>query len=202
MDKLIKLLDIPSLLSSNDVEGKLKKLAEMLMNEYCIFNGRYWYRLVEIEFYIYDKINHPDTHVYKRDEKNAGDIFYHYSGMDICFDSKMEDGRFGGILIRSLERISEDDKKIMFGGPLVCKNEVLNSANIICTVVPLEQACDFSSRTGLPRVGIKQSNAQDTYWDKKYRFIRKDVIDFIENSIDDYNFISNKKKTIKRKYKL
>ena len=61
--------------------------------------------------------------------KNARDFFFHYSGVDICFQCHYDDidkdneyGEFGGILIRSLR----DGEKIL-AGPLFCANMMLNA---------------------------------------------------------------------------
>mgnify|MGYP003500673164 CR=1 FL=1 len=61
---------------------------------------------------------------YPRNDYKGGELFYHLSGIDICFDSQYneESGRFGGILIRSIK----DGDKII-AGPLNCKDEILNA---------------------------------------------------------------------------
>ena len=80
METQIKsLLNIDALVCNPDVDGELRRIAKTLMDEYCIFNGEYIYRPIEIEFYIYDTIEHPDTHVYPRDRKEAGELFFHLS---------------------------------------------------------------------------------------------------------------------------
>ena len=95
MNHLQSLLNIPRILSTPNIENELERIARVLMNEFYIYNGRYKYRPVEIEFYIYHKDLHADEHVYKRDKKDAGDLFYHYSGFDICFESSFYEGFFG-----------------------------------------------------------------------------------------------------------
>ena len=72
-----------------------------------------------------DRINHKWQEVtYPRNDYKGGELFYHLSGIDICFDSQYdeESGRFGGILIRSIK----DGDKII-AGPLNCKDEILNA---------------------------------------------------------------------------
>ena len=186
----------------------LKSLAESIMNEVCIFNGQYTYYPIEIEFYIYDKKNHADIHVYPREAK-AGDLFFHLSGMDICFESSFEEKngtiRFGGILIRALER--EDGKR--FGGPLTCVNEVLNTA----TEHPHTIYFEHSIRTKPivinlgKRKGInKYEKKKDDYWDAKYRFIREGITNSIEREDETFDFgnaqVSAKKIKRKRYYKI
>ena len=150
----------------------LKSLAESIMNEVCIFNGVHSYHPIEIEFYIYDKEHHADILVYPRDNKKAGDIFFHQSGIDICFNSSIKDGRFGGILIRSVER--EDGKQ--FGGPLISKDEILNSAIQKCIVQ--ESPKGFMNKISkiTQRKGFKgPKGSKDIYWNKEYRFVSDNV---------------------------
>lgn len=196
MDRLKALLDIQSIVSSTDIDGRLKEIAETLMNEYCIFNGQHLYRPIEIEFYIYDKEAHADEHVYQRDAE-AGRVFFHKSGMDICFASSMKDGRFGGILIRALER--EDGK--CFGGPRICSYEVLNTASDICTVDPCEEKCSYSTIAS-ERIGISEwhdakSDWKDEYFNKKYRFVREGletiVMEFDSFDFRETAYVQNKK---------
>ncbi|MCR4769289.1 MAG: hypothetical protein K5874_03645 [Bacteroidaceae bacterium] len=62
---------------------------------------------------------------YPRDDYEAGQLFYHLSGIDICFDSqyKKEEVKFGGILIRAIK----DESGLIIAGPLNCKDEILNA---------------------------------------------------------------------------
>lgn len=195
-------LDISKILKTarkNSKEFDYKPLAEEIMNKICISNGAYIYHPIEIEFYIYDKEEHPDIHVYPRDNKKAGDLFFHLSGMDICFESSIEDGRFGGILIRALER--EDGKR--FGGPLTCKDEVLNSANARCVTKMCEKELSYSISNTKQRKGInKYEKKKDDYWDAKYRFFRHDFIDSLTMEDETFDFDEGHKKPRKRKYKI
>lgn len=195
-------LDISKILKTarkNSKEFDYKPLAEEIMNKICISNGAYIYHPIEIEFYIYDKEEHPDIHVYPRDNKKAGDLFFHLSGMDICFESSIEDGRFGGILIRALER--EDGKR--FGGPLTCKDEVLNSANARCVTKMCEKELSYSISNTKQRKGInKYEKKKDDYWDARYRFFRHDFIDSLTMEDETFDFDEGHKKPRKRKYKI
>ena len=77
------------------------------------------------EQYLKDPSHHKWQEVtYPRNDYKGGELFYHLSGIDICFDSQYneESGRFGGILIRSIK----DGDKII-AGPLNCKDEILNA---------------------------------------------------------------------------
>lgn len=202
-------LDISKILKTarkNSKEFDFKSLAEEIMNKICISNGAYKYHPIEIEFYIYDKEEHPDIHVYPRDNKKAGDLFFHLSGMDICFESSIKDSRFGGILIRALER--EDKNKPnekprpQFGGPLTCKDEVLNTATEKCIVEICKDQEYHVNPKPLIRKGLDKSKENDSYLNKEYRFFREDIKSPITRKVDSFKFNTNelKKETIDRKY--
>lgn len=210
METQIKsLLNLDEIIKKKDNDNKvldLKSLAESIMNKVCISNGKL-YHPIEIEFYIYDKEEHPDIHVYPREAK-AGDLFFHLSGMDICFESSFEEKegtiRFGGILIRALER--EDGKR--FGGPLTCVNEVLNTATEhphTVYIEPKEKQHTVIKHLG-KRKGInKYEKKKDDYWDAKYRFFRDDF--YIKKRIimedDSFDFKDHKlNESHKRYYKI
>lgn len=213
METQIKsLLNIDAIVSNPDVDGELRHIAKTLMDEYCIFNGEYIYRPIEIEFYIYDTIEHPDTHVYPRDRKEAGELFFHLSGMDICFKSSLEEGRFGGILIRALER-EKNGERTLFGGPLVCKDEVLNTATEKCSVKSCENKHISKEPHTSPRQGINENNSkkiEDKFWNIEYRFIRgdMDIEKPIERYVDTFDFsqkapkVPKPKRTYSLKYQL
>ena len=113
-------------------KAKCRDIASKLFNNYGIKCNNKIFRLAEIEFYYYDSeqyLKDPSHHkwqevTYPRNDYKGGELFYHLSGIDICFDSQYneESGRFGGILIRSIK----DGKKII-AGPLNCKDEILNA---------------------------------------------------------------------------
>ena len=209
MDKLKSLLKIEDIVSKPDIDSELKNIAKILMNEYCIYNGKYIYRPIEIEFYIYLKDisdkekRHADIHVYPRDKKEAGELFFHLSGMDICFESSIEQGRFGGILIRALER-EKDGEKTLFGGPLVCKDEVLNTATEKCSVKSCENKHISKEPHTSPRQGINENTSkkiEDDFWNKEYRFIRGDIkMDIpIDRYVDTFDFSKKAPKVPKPK---
>ena len=189
-------------------EEFFKSCAKDVMNNICISNGAYIYHPIEIEFYVYDKKNHEDIHVYPR-EASAGELFFHLSGMDICFKSSIKDGQFGGILIRALEREKKSDEPSKFiGGPLICKDEVLNNATNLgeIKVISRELQPNYKSfKDPTKRKGINEDTSThivDTFWDKKYRFIREDIQSPIRRIDDKYNFGTNSIESIDRKYYL
>lgn len=113
-------------------KAKCRDIAGELFTSYGIECNNKIFRLAEIEFYYYDSeqyLKDPSHHkwqevTYPRNDYKGGELFYHLSGIDICFDSQYneESGRFGGILIRSVK----DGDKII-AGPLNCKDEILNA---------------------------------------------------------------------------
>ncbi len=119
-------------LETNDgktIEKKFEEIAKNLIHNFCIKCGEKTFYFAEIEFYYYDKDNNNQKwnwETYPRTDKEAGDLFFHYSGVDICFNSSFGKGKFGGILIRSLYDVKE---KKFITGPSVCANEILNSCS-------------------------------------------------------------------------
>ena len=134
MEEIIELLKNPfdGLSDYESIKKKCEEIAQKLFDNNCIKCGEKTFRFAEIEFYYYDRekyLENPDLFkwqevTYPRDGYEAGQLFYHLSGIDICFDSQYneESGRFGGILIRSIK----DGDKII-AGPLNCKDEILNA---------------------------------------------------------------------------
>lgn len=113
-------------------KAKCRDIAGELFTSYGIECNNKIFRLAEIEFYYYDSeqyLKDPSHHkwqevTYPRNDYKGGELFYHLSGIDICFDSqyKEKSGKFGGILIRSIK----DGEKII-AGPLNSKDEILNA---------------------------------------------------------------------------
>lgn len=178
-------------------------LAKEIMNKIYIDNGAYKYRPIEIEFYIYDKKNHPDIHVYPR-EAEAGDLFFHLSGVDICFESSFKEKEgticFGGILIRALEREKEGEKTKLFGGPLTCVNELLNTATKDIKVMLSKPSEDQSANCFGKRKGINKSEKkEDYYWEAKYRFYRDGIMNPIIMEDETFDFGDSQANAHKKK---
>ena len=143
-------------------------LATKLMKEFCIQCGNKKYYFAEIEFYYYDhtwfnkewnEVTYPRTCA-------AGAIFYHLSGMDICFESnlpkdfkKKKAGFGGGILIRSIWEKDDKGNKIITVGPLTCVNKILN-------------ACDGKQMPKLEK--LPASEQIDIKPEETYRYLGKD----------------------------
>ena len=92
----------------NNYQVVFSEYANKLMNEYCLKVDDKKYNLIEIEFYFYDKENHPDPYIYCNEkQKECGKFYFHGSGMDITFGNGI---CYGGILIRSI--MNEEDEYI------------------------------------------------------------------------------------------
>ena len=134
MGKVFELFKNPfeGLSNYESIQDKCAEIARELFSNYHLACGNETFRFAEIEFYYYDRamylkdknLNKWQEVTYPRDNYQGGQLFYHLSGIDICFDSQYneESGRFGGILIRSIK----DGDKII-AGPLNCKDEILNA---------------------------------------------------------------------------
>lgn len=178
-----------------------KEIANELIRNYVIECGNERYRMAEIEFYYYDCVHlnsEWNEKTYPRTDKEAGTLFFHYSGFDICFPSSYKKGIFGGILIRSLWR--ESDKQYITG-PLLCANEILNSCsafekwpNIIhsekwdCTILSCK------------RFGIEYTN--DLHYKDSLCFYDKNIITHNKNRFSNasWDYKSKKPKDIIRNY--
>ena len=111
-----------------------------------------------------NKIRHFSC-TYKRDKK-ACQLFWHYSGVDVCFQSYMEQNCYGGILIRSVTKEYTDKNgnsiKELITGPLRCANEIMNQ-------------CVEKENNSIPRV------IEVPRYDKHY-VIRSTIRQGIENT--------------------
>ena len=134
MKKELDLLKNPFDGISNYESFKVKcgEIASELFNNYGIECNNKIFRIAEIEFYYYDSqqyLKDPNHFkwqevTYPRNDYKGGELFYHLSGIDICFNSQYnrESGKFGGILIRTIK-----DGNMIIAGPLNCKDEILNA---------------------------------------------------------------------------
>ena len=130
MEKLKELLTDPfDGLTKDEFQDKCFGIAKDLFGNYCInCNGKEYY-FAEIEFYYWEKGKWDEKWnrvTYPRDGYEAGTLFFHLSGFDICFKSSYKEAKFGVILIRSI--MNENNE--IFAGPLNCKDIILNSCRI------------------------------------------------------------------------
>lgn len=125
------------LFNRENFNGEFKEIAEDLFQKCCIKCGDKTFRFAEIEFYYYSSQNFSEDWnkiTYPR-EKQAGEFFFHYSGVDICFQSKFaekdqESAYYGGILIRSVIEVDDKNRvRSVEAGPLYVANLLLNSCS-------------------------------------------------------------------------
>lgn len=127
IESFIKELQGIKEMNQNTIQKYFDDLAKILFNHMKICAGDDTYTFLEIEFYYHNKTEFDDiiyNCTYPR-TRNAGQFFWHNSGVDVCFESKEDEGYFGGILIRSLMK----NGKEVIAGPMRCANELKNSCN-------------------------------------------------------------------------
>ena len=209
MEALIEKLKNPfDGLKANDAEEfqrKCTEIAKVLLTEYGIECGNKLYHLAEVEFYYYEKGRWDkdwNAKTYPRKGKNAGDFFFHYGGVDICFDSfyDKDKSKFGGILIRSLK----DSNGKFITGPSVCSLEIMNTCleqkvlpNIKLTS---NEGCEVCKEP-ITRYGIEYKDHQE---DKHLCFYDEQIKDHLKNEFDDasWDFGVNKDGQVKGLKKL
>ena len=114
---------ITHLQDRNEILTEFKEAAELLMNFCFIQKGEKEYEIVDIEFYMYN-YQHPDVITYPR-IMEMGRWFFHSRGIDLTFHSTPD--RFGGILIRGIRNVDDDNYQIL--GPQKCVNALWDNFN-------------------------------------------------------------------------
>ena len=125
---------IPADASKDDIAKTFEEIAEALMNECVIKYGDKDFRILDIEFYFYNK-NHQDISVHPRNSEALCWYINEFGGIDLNFKSEIDkvivenekrktwsfkykltnDSYYGGILIRKIQRTCDDR---IFNGPL------------------------------------------------------------------------------------
>ena len=122
---------IPADASRDYIEQTFADIAEVLKNGCVIKYANDEYRILDFEFYFYNK-NHQDISVHPRNSEALCWYINDFGGIDLNFESKItkkvvekgktwsfkyelsDDSYFGGILIRQIQRLSN---KMVFDGP-------------------------------------------------------------------------------------
>ena len=129
IDDLREQMCIPA--NETKPSDRFERIADALINEFAISYMDEKYRILELEFYFYNK-NHKDITVHPRKSDALCWYINDFGGIDLNFESKIErvvtngpkyipkyvltdDSYFGGILIRKVQRVSD---KVDFDGPL------------------------------------------------------------------------------------
>ena len=131
IDELKNKMRIPVDASRDHIEQTFAEIAEVLKSGCVIKFENEDYRILDFEFYFYNK-NHKDISVHPRNSEAMCWYINDFGGIDLNFESKIEkkivekgktwsfkyeltdDSYFGGILIRQIQRLSD---KIVFDGP-------------------------------------------------------------------------------------
>ena len=193
MEDIKKLLENPfNKLTKDKFQDKCADIATKLFCNYCIdCNGKVYY-LAEIEFYYWDKNNWNEKWnriTYPR-KSEATKLFFHLSGIDICFNSNYDDNdaKFGGILIRA---IRDKDGKIT-AGPWNCMLKILNECidGKMPQLKKLETACNT------------EDNIKKTYRSLGEKDLKeeKEIANRKENPLNlcfyDYRYLSDSNKNL------
>jgi len=171
--------------NSEEFQRKCYEIAKSLFCNYFInCNGKKYY-LVEIEFYYWENRKWDEkwnTVTYPRNCE-AGQLYYHLSGVDICFDSHYneeklnDDAWFGGILIRAIR--GEDG---VTGGPWNCMLKLLNE----CKEGNMPRL-EYSQGSGAQKERIKSTWRALGKDDREKEMTGKFYLCFYDSSIQNWN---------------
>jgi hypothetical protein len=127
IEEFKKLMCIPFDASKNYIEQTFESIADVLMNGCVIKYLNDEFRILDFEFYFYNK-NHQDISVHPRNSEALCWYINDFGGIDLNFESKIardekfpfkykltSDSYFGGILIRQIQRQSDH---LLFDCPL------------------------------------------------------------------------------------
>lgn len=180
INELSKVFTIRDCNDQCDAPKEFSDIANKLFREYQIAKGDIKYDFEEVEFYLYTE-NHKDhNHVYPRDCK-AGEWFVHYSGVDLTFQTYIDNEnrvtQCGGILIRRIKKVGGAS----VGGPLRCLMEIFNGQE--CPKLVKKEHHEVVTLEPSTRIGIKNGGVQD---ERKYRFVVENINPLIETTCPQY----------------
>ena len=117
---------IPAEASKNDITNRFAIIAEAIKNECVIKYRNDEYRILDFEFYYYNR-NHQDISVHPRNSQALCWYINDFGGIDLNFESRIKRDKefpfkycltdqsyFGGILIRQIQNINNN---MVFDGP-------------------------------------------------------------------------------------
>lgn len=181
--------DLKQLLSclnaESDVETITKtfgEIANILLYKSHIKTGHGSYRILEIEFYFKNN-KHNDNVTIERTEE-AGMWWLHDYGVDLSFKSVESENYYGGILIRSIMPLDDNqiDEEVVFG-PRNCCWHLFYSSAIQPNMVPQIVMNDGVSQDvgkNVPDntkryITRKPKETDGGYIESKYRFYVKEL---------------------------
>lgn len=124
--ELRALMRIPADASQDEIKKRFAIIAEAIKNDCIIKYLKDEYRILDFEFYFYNK-NHQDISVHPRNSEALCWYINDFGGIDLNFESSikrdtenpfkyrlMNHSYFGGILIRQIQRLTDG---FVFDGP-------------------------------------------------------------------------------------
>lgn len=133
IEELKELMCVPADAGEPEIAKAFERIANIIQNECVIKYLDEMYRILDFEFYFYNK-NHQDISTHPRISEALCWYINDFGGIDLNFESKRikkvlvehnksyslkyelsEDSYFGGVIIRQVQRLSD---KIVFDGPL------------------------------------------------------------------------------------
>jgi hypothetical protein len=125
---------------------------------------------------------------YKR-ERDAKQLFWHYSGVDICFQS--DETCYGGILIRSLtkEYLDKEGKLVreLIAGPLRCSNELINQG-VLSKSIPQIDEIKWTTNRIISVDNIGSTVRQGIETAERYKDILKRICNEDDRKASDFPF--------------
>jgi hypothetical protein len=120
IEELKSLMSIPADASKETIMQTFERIAEILMNGCIIKFQNEEERILDFEFYYYNK-NHQDISVHPRNSEALCWYFNDFGGIDLNFESRIikesksslkyifsDNSHFGGILIRQIQNLSDN----------------------------------------------------------------------------------------------
>ena len=167
--------------SEDDIKKVFEDIAEILLFNSHIKTTTCNYRILEIEFYFWNK-NHKDDVTIKRNENGEPGMWWlHDYGVDLSLkcniDNGEEEGHFyGGILIRSIGKLNQENEicdSIIFG-PRKCCWELFYSSAIKPTETPYIEEKIYMGKPGSNKRIISGANKGV---DEDYRYYVQEIDD-------------------------
>ena len=176
--------DLKQLLSCLNEESDVKKItetfakiADILLFKSHIKTGHGGYRILEIEFYFKNN-KHNDNVTIERTEE-AGIWWLHDYGVDLSFKSVEKKNYYGGILIRSMMPLEDNqiDKDVIFGPRKCCWHLFYSSAmqpamvpQIVINEGVIQDSGENTPSKTKRYLTRKPKDTDGDYRDSEYRF--------------------------------
>jgi 3-methyladenine DNA glycosylase Mpg len=130
---LFDLLNVdPTAYENAAFQSEFQKIATEMFHNYTFMINGHPHRFTEVEFYL-NGGNHPDDFAHDDPiQKECGSFYFHkmngkykggsFKGMDVTF---AQDGVFGGILIRGIQKL--DAPRVLVDGPSLVVDHILKT---------------------------------------------------------------------------